>query len=61
MMSYGLRWIMTEIEVIDRQRQIIKDQADLIAELVYIIKQSELTGPGVDELLARSDALEVNV
>lgn len=52
---------MTEIEVIDRQRQIIKDQADLIAELVYIIKQSELTGPGVDELLARSDALEVNV
>lgn len=51
---------MTTIEVVEHQRDIIKQQAGVIADLVELLEQSDITGPGVEATLARArDLVEV--
>lgn len=49
---------MTPLETVERQRDIIKEQAELVADLFAIVEQADLTGPGVDELKQRRADVE---
>lgn len=59
--SGGQKWrrcCMTLIEIIDRQKSVIQEQAAVIAELASMIEQARLTGPGVE--IAKVKMREVN-
>ena len=45
---------MTTIEVVEHQRDIIQQQAGVIADLVELLEQSDMTGPGVEDALAKA-------
>nr|WP_325300290.1 hypothetical protein [uncultured Dysosmobacter sp.] len=52
---------MTTVEVTEHQRDIIKRQAAVIADLVVLLEQSDLAGPGVEATLAQArDLMEVD-
>ena len=52
---------MSNLEVIDRMRRVIKDQSDLIYDLYGIVEQADLTGSGVEEATARAAAITEEV
>lgn len=49
---------VTLLEIVERQCDIIKAQAELVADLFAIVEQANLTGPGIDNIRSQFDTIE---